>query len=207
MDSTFEYMVHKSDKLPEFNYDFTAIEKSLNDDYERWAKENKTEIDDEALKNIDATLKSVKEVITNKLDILMLSLLNKQNGVSTFIRNHYDQLKMLRIISIGIVAVCIAVLVLINRKRHINNIFYWTGCSFFASGAIILAPSLYLKLSHYFDGLIMKNDAIYKSLTQSLYSIMDKTIVCGIIMIVFSLIMFIVNMGMYKGWFRFTYNR
>ena len=207
IDSTFEYMTCKTDRLPEFNYDFTAIEESLNADYERWAEENDTVIDEEAQKNIDMTLKSVKEVINNKLDVLMLSYLNKENGISTFVHDHYPQLKTLRIASFGVVAFCILLLVIINRKKHLNNIFYWTGSSLFASSVIILAPCAYLRFTSYFDGLILKNDAIYQSLTQSMYGILDKNIACAIVLLIVSIVLFVVNMAMYKGWFRFTCDR
>lgn len=204
IDANFEYMTGANDKKPEFVYDFDPIEKALNEDYERWAGENKAAAnDDNAKKNIEFTLKGIRTTFESKIDVMMLSELNKIKFTG-FVHNHYGQLKTIRIISIAACVVLIILLVLLNLKSW-NNVFYWLGCSALSSGVIIALPMIYLSKSKFFDKLILTGDAIYKSLTTALYSITDQTVICALIIAACSVIFFILNMAMYKGWFIFSY--
>ncbi|MGN1132932.1 MAG: hypothetical protein ACI4RN_00600, partial [Oscillospiraceae bacterium] len=197
IDSTIDYMNNKATEKPTSIYDYTAIETALNNDYARWAKENNKTIDDIAKKNIDYTLNHIKESIDSKLDVMMFTYLNDY-GISDFIHNHYNIIKLARIISISLSAVLILLLLLIN-KRHVNNGLYWIGCSSLISGIIFCIPTIYLKATNYFDGLILKNDSIYKSLTELLYNFVDRLLICGIIMVVVGVALFVADYFMCKN--------
>ena len=195
-DATIDYMNNVTNKKPTIVYDYTAIETALNNDYARWAKENNKIIDENAKKNIDYTLSHIKDTLDAKFDVMMFTYVNNF-GISDFVHNHYDMLKIARIILTSFAAVLILILFLINRK-HINCGFYWVGCSSLISGIIFCIPAIYLKASRYFDGLILKNDAIYKSLTELMYSFVNKVLIFGIILLVAGAILFLIDFLMCK---------
>ena len=204
VDSTFDYMSGKTNKLPAFEYDFTALEQSVDNDYHRWAKENETEFDEQLAKNEKQTIDSAEKVILTKLDIMMLSTINKENGYSTKIHNNYGLINKLIFGLSGAIILIIALLWLINRN-HARNVFYWVSTALYSSSAILIVPAAILKFTHYYDRLAIKNEVIYSALTQSLYSITNKTLVCGIILLVCATIVMFIYVAVSKGMFKFRH--
>lgn len=206
VDSTFEYMSGKTSKLPEFEFDFTALEENVHNDYLRWAAENNVQYTDELAGYESRTIASAKSVILNKLDIMLLSYLNKDGGISTTIRNNYSNLGKIMYGALGVCILLLAVIVLINRK-HIRNLFYWTSVAFLTGGVILVLPTAILKGTRYFDSLVLANDAIYSALTQSLYAITNEVFKGGIILIVTAALLMFIHYAMLKGMFKFRYKK
>lgn len=206
VDSTFEYMSGKTSKLPEFEFNFTALEENVHNDYVRWANENEVEFTDELKGYEQRTIANSEAVILNKLDIMLLSHLNGEGGISTKIRSVYGNIGNIMYGMLGICILLGAVVFFINRK-HIRNAFYWVSVSFLSAGAIMIIPSAILIGTRYFDGLVLQNDAIYSALTQSLYAITNEILMGGIILAaVFAVLMFI-YVALYKNMFKFRYNK
>lgn len=204
VDSTFDYMSGKTNKLPEFEYDFTELERSVDNDYQRWAEENEVEFDDQLAKNEKATIDSAEKVILTKLDIMMFSAINGENGFSTKIHNNYGLIKIAIIALAVAVAVVVGLLWIINRK-HTNNLFYWVSTSIYSASAILIIPTLLFKLTKYFDRLAIKNEVIYSALTQSLYSVNGKILACGIIMFVLATVIMVLYVALKRGMFKFNH--
>lgn len=206
VDSTFEYMSGKTGKLPEFEYDFTPLEESLHKDYEDWAKEHNKEFDDKLKAMEKKTVDNVEKYVRDRLDIMMLSSINKENGISTKIRNTVGFIRTLQWILLGVIAALVGLMLLLNRK-HITYVLYWSGSAFFAGGLLLIIPTAVLKITKYFDGLVIRNQSIYKAIIYSLYSVTDKTLICGVILAVLSAVLMFLFAAYSKNMFKFRYNR
>ncbi len=191
VDSTFDYMKNSTDVFPEFSYDFTSMEINVTQAYVDWAQENDIEQDEQFKSGVDTTIANVKNVVLTKLDIMMLSHLNGENGISTKIRRVYPNLTLIRLATVAVLLILIVIYNFINKK-HKSTIVYWFATSIFCSGLMFVVPCAILKHTKYFDGLILKYDAIYKSLTQSLYNFLDIYIQIGGVLVAISAIMYFI---------------
>lgn len=206
VDSTFDYISGKSSSLPKFNYDFSTMETNIHDDYIRWSKKNGIEYDEKVQKYERYTIKSIESVVLNKLDIMLLSHINTDNGLSTQIRNNYKMIKVIWIITLIISIVSFAVLYFLNLHR-IRNIFYWLSIGFLTSGLILSIPALILKKTKYFDGLVLSNDAIYEALTKSLYAVTNETLIAGMILLALFVIFMFIYIALQKDLFKFKHSK
>lgn len=206
VDSTFDYINGKSNRLPEFEYDFKPLEKNLHKDYEDWALENNKKLDSKTEAMEQKTLKNVKEFINSKLDIMMFSTLNKENGFSTKLRNSLGKVKAAGIgVAVGVI-IFIGLIWLINRK-HGKYSFYWISCGCFCASMMMIIPSAILKITKYFDGLVIKNESMYNAFVKSLYSVNDKILICGIILFAISAAVMLLFVAASKNMFRFKYRK
>ena len=160
VEDTFSYILGKKSELPEFKADFTLLEKNISDDYTKWAKK-------EGVKYTQA--------IESDLDVMLLSHINKPNGISTKLKDLLVLARKIRIALIATAVILIGVMAAVNRK-HISGLLYWVGTSLFCSSMLILVPCAILKGTKYYDGLAIHNDTVYNALTRSMYGLTDSLI-------------------------------
>lgn len=206
IDGTFEYMNGKNDKLPEFEYSYEPLEEALHNDYLRWCKENKKEYDNKMRNMENKTISNVEEIIDSKLDIMMLSKVNKPNGISTKVRHRVHLLNYALWGSIALTAVIVGVMALVNRK-HIKYIFYWIFIACFCSGVLLIIPTAIARATKYFDGLVIHNQSVYKAFVYSLYSISDKLMITGFVLVGVGLAMLVIFIAAIKNMFDFKYRK
>ena len=204
VDSTVQYLSGQTNKLPTFEFDYEPLEESIHNDFLKWCEENETEFDDELKENESMTIRDAKSVINTKLDVMMLSYLNGPNGISTKVHDNFGIIKLASIGISFVILLVIALLIIINRKR-LRNIFYWCSTSVFSAGVLLIIPTAIIKASKYFDGLILKNDAVYNALTQSLYGVINIILISGIVMIVLAILLMFIYYAMLKDMFKFSH--
>ena len=187
VEDTFSYILGKQSELPEFKIDFTFLEKNISDDYTKWAEKEGVEYTQE-LENIkQKTIKNAEQAIESDLDVMLLSHINKPNGISTKLKNLLVLARKIRIALIAVATVLVGAMAAVNRK-HISGLLYWTGTSLFCSSMLILVPCAILKGTKYYDGLAIHNDTVYNALTKSMYGITDSLLKFSAITLVVSLL-------------------
>ena len=87
VEDTFSYILGKKSGLPEFKADFTLFEKNISDDYTKWAKKEGVEYTQELEDIKQKTIKNVEQAIESDLDVMLLSHINKPNGISTKLKD------------------------------------------------------------------------------------------------------------------------
>ena len=87
VEDTFSYILGKKSGLPEFKADFTLLEKNISDDYTKWAKKEGVEYTQELEDIKQKTIKNVEQAIESDLDVMLLSHINKPNGISTKLKD------------------------------------------------------------------------------------------------------------------------
>ena len=117
----------------------------------------------------------MEQAIESDLDVMLLSHINKPNGISTKLKDLLVLARKIRIALIATAVILIGVMAAVNRK-HICGLLYWVGTSLFCSSMLILVPCAILKGTKYYDGLAIHNDTVYNALTRSMYGLTDSLI-------------------------------
>lgn len=170
-------------------FDFSEVEKSITNYFEAFAEENNVDVNEKYQEQLDKTIKAAKTEIENHIDIFMLDVMER-SGVLDKAEKLYPFLTPVMIAVISALAVCIVILAVLNRKS-IPALFYWGAVSCLCSSVIVAVPCLILKFSDYFNGLVIRTDYIFKSVTAVLYSMVDALLLVQIIIFAAAVILFV----------------
>lgn len=189
------YITGKSAAKPEVRYDFESLENDITEYVESYSEENGIEKDEEYYSLIENTIDTCETQIKGKLDVMMLKKLSDSPAVKG-IR------KLAPCINIGIVMtlICLAAIIFamyLTDRDHPFDMLYWVGCAMFASSAVMLIPSMYLKHTNFFDGFFVENESIYRAMTGLLYSVTDKIYTVNLLIAVIGVIMMIATQIIY----------
>lgn len=147
VEDTFSYILGKKSELPEFKADFTLLEKNISDDYTKWAEKEGVKYTQELEDIKQKTIKNVEQAIESDLDVILLSHINKPNGISTKLKDLLVLARKIRIALIATAVILIGVMAAVNRK-HIGGLLYWVGTSLFCSSMLILVPCAILRVQN-----------------------------------------------------------
>jgi hypothetical protein len=202
VEDTFSYILGKKSGLPEFKADFTLLEKNISDDYTKWAEKEGVKYSQELEDIKQKTIKNVEQAIESDLDVMLLSHINKPNGISTKLKDLLVLARKIRIALIATAVILIGVMAAVNRK-HIGGLLYWVGTSLFCSSMLILVPCAILKGTKYYDGLAIHNDTVYNALTRSMYGLTDSliklsTVTLVVAVLFMALFALIINLTKFK---------
>lgn len=202
VEDTFNYILGKKSELPEFKADFTLLEKNISDDYTKWAEKEGVKYTQELEDIKQKTIKNVEQAIESDLDVMLLSHINKPNGISTKLKDLLVLARKIRIALIATAVIFIGVMAAVNRK-HIGGLLYWVGTSLFCSSMLILVPCAILKGTKYYDGLAIHNDTVYNALTRSMYGLTDSliklsTVTLVVAVLFMALFALIINLTKFK---------
>lgn len=187
VEDTFNYIQGKNAEIPSFKISFDLLEKNVSDDYTKWAEEEGVEYTQE-LENIkQKTIENTEQAITSDLDVMLLSHINKPDGISTKLRLLLSAARKIRLALAGTAIILLGIMAAINRK-HISGLLYWCGTFLFASSMLILVPCVILKVTKYYDGLAIHNDTVYNALSRSMYGITDNIIKFSVISLIVAIL-------------------
>ncbi|MCI7805385.1 MAG: hypothetical protein MR503_09985 [Oscillospiraceae bacterium] len=172
INSFFDYLSGKTDKIEETEIDFSQLEKNITDFFNEFAEENNVELNDEFNQQLDKTIKAAETDINSFTNIFMLDYIEKA-GIPQKIRKVYPVVSPVLYAFIAVTAICIILLILLNKKE-IKSFLYWLSVSGLCSAVIMLIPCIMLKSSDYFSRLIMRTDYIYFAVTGLLNDIVDS---------------------------------
>lgn len=172
INSFFDYISGKTDKIEETEIDFSQLENNITDFFNEFAEENNVELNDEFKKQLDKTIKAAETDINSFTNIFMLDYIEKA-GIPQKIRKVYPVVSPAFYAFIAVTAICIILLILLNKKE-IKSFLYWLSVSGLCSAVIMLIPCIMLKSSDYFSRLIMRTDYIYFAVTGLLNDMVDS---------------------------------
>ena len=89
----------------------------------------------------------------------------------------------------------VLLLLLLNIKK-LRQTWYWTGCSMFCAGVILLVPTVWLKSTAWFDRFSVKSEQTFSAVTAYLYGITDTVKLYAIICLVLAVLLWIIS-GVY----------
>lgn len=159
----FDYVSGKTNKIEKSEVDYSELEKSISDYFDKFAKENNVEINDLFKTQLDNTITAAKKDVNSFTNIYMLDYIEKA-GIHKKLHTIYPMISIAVYILSGGILLCAAIMFLLNKKE-IKAFFYWFAVSGLCSSVIGLIPCIIIKKSDYFSRLIMRTDYIYYAVT------------------------------------------
>lgn len=156
-------------------FDYSALEKSITDYFDKFAKENNVEIDDSYKKQLQNTIDTAENEIENYADVYMLNLIDS-TGILDKAFSYYGDLAPLMYVCGGIALLCMLLLIAISLKKS-SLASYWMAVSFICASIIMLVPTLLVKLSGFEQRLIVRNDSIYTAVTKFISKVVDGMLI------------------------------
>ncbi|SFD33969.1 hypothetical protein SAMN02910406_03702 [Ruminococcus albus] len=187
--SSLEYMFGRSLAKPEVDYDYTDFENDVTEYVEKHAEANNIEMDKEYYAFIDNTIDVAEKKVNSSFDILMAKKLATSSS-SSVLKRIVPELSLGIGICIVVLAVLLGLMFYIDR-HHPFDMPYWFGTIFFACGALFLIPSLYCRLTGYFDGLFMEDQSIYYAITGAIYGVTNRLILVNGILFALGIVLMI----------------
>lgn len=162
----FDYITAENSKTSveriDYSY-YSALEKSITDYFEEFAKENNVEVDEAYNTQLQNTIDTAISEIDNYTDIYLIDLIEKTGAIEK-VRKYYNLINILMYVCIAVTVLCAAIIVILTRKR-IANTLYWLSISGICMSIIMLIPTLWLKISGVTNKLIIRNKCVYSAYT------------------------------------------
>ncbi|MBQ8825079.1 MAG: hypothetical protein IJZ64_07630 [Ruminococcus sp.] len=165
-------------KDAEYKPDYTGLEESISAFFSDYAKSINYNPDEAYEKKLNETIEKAESSINSKLDVFKFETMRKA-GILNKIDKIIPLLNAGRIIS-GIASV-ILIIVLILGKKNVWGRIYWTGCSFFSVGLILMIPGIFLIATDYFSAFTIKDSAIYSAFTGIMNNTTNTILYSGIV--------------------------
>lgn len=178
------------------NFDFTPLENSITDYFDKFAQENNVEVDDAYKNQLQKTIDTAKNEINDFSDIYMLTLIEKTDVFSKAV-SVYKYLDIIMYICIGLAVLCMVVIAVIS-KRKLQFALYWYSTAILCSSVIMMIPTLYIKLSGITKRFAIGNKCIYYAITGYMSKVLNTMIIFELIMIAAALIIFILYLFISK---------
>ncbi|MBR1822977.1 MAG: hypothetical protein IJ779_01950 [Ruminococcus sp.] len=170
----------------EMEYDFTAVEKSLTEYFEEYARTNHVIKDETYEKRLAESIANAEKTAVSAVDVYHLETM-KSSGIWSDIgtaRNIIPRLKTALIAAAAVIAVLILLL---------KNFFYWIGTALFASGCILSVPTAIVKFSGYIMRFAVKDHTAYNLVTKTLTAVNGNVLISGLGMAAVGIIMIIIG--------------
>lgn len=179
-------LIEKND----YSYDYSALEKSITDYFDKFAKENNVEVDEAYKAQLQNTIDTAISEIDNYTDIYLIDLAEKTGFFGT-VRKYYDLVSILMYVCIA-ATVLFAVLIVISTRKRIANMLYWLSLSGICMSIITLIPTLWLKISGITNKLIIRNKCVYSAYTGFLSDTINSLLTTVMIILVISIVILII---------------
>ncbi len=163
-------------------FDYTNLEKSITNYFDKFAQENNVEINDDYNNQLKKTIDTAISEIDEFSDVYMLDFMHEKNIIDKA-ADIYKYLDPIMYIFMGLSLLCIILICGISRKKF-RNAFYWISMALICSSALMLFPTLYIKLSGMANKLLIRNEGIYAAVTSYISKILNMLCVTEIIILV-----------------------
>lgn len=190
INSLFDYISGKTDKIEEAEIDFSQLEKNISDFFNEFAEENNVELNETFTNQLDKTIRSAENDINTFTNIYMIDYMEKA-GILQNIRKVYPYIQPVLYTLVGITVLCIILLIFINKKE-LKSFLYWLSVSGICSSVILLIPCIIIKSSDYFSRLIMRTDYIYFAITGLLNDLVNALMKSQLIIFAASVLIMLV---------------
>lgn len=153
------------------NFDFTALENSISDYFDKFAQENNVEVDEAYKNQLQKTIDTAKSEIEDFADIYLMSFIGKESIISK-VSSIYKYLSPIMFVCIGLALVCIILIAVVSRKKF-RFAIYWYSMAAVCSSVLMLIPTLYIKISGITDKLIIRNECVYSAVTGYISNVLN----------------------------------
>lgn len=189
----FDYITAENSKTSveriDYSY-YSALEKSITDYFEEFAKENNVEVDEAYNTQLQNTIDTAISEIDNYTDIYLIDLIEKTGAIEK-VRKYYNLINILMYVCIAVTVLCAAIIVILTRKR-IANTLYWLSISGICMSIIMLIPTLWLKISGVTNKLIIRNKCVYSAYTGFLSNSIGSLLTTVMTILVISTVILII---------------
>ncbi len=189
LQESINYITDENSPAPSINFDYSKVEKSITDYIEKHAEENNIEKNDEYHKLLNNTIKTAKEQIESRFDVMMLYTLSKQSPAE-WLHEHSGIFKIGTFVFIAIAVILVALMLFLDR-HHPRDYPYWAGLILAVSSGFWLIPAVYLKSTNYFDAFFIRNEYIYKSVTGLFDLTLDHLIKLHAVLLIIGVVLII----------------
>ena len=189
------YLTDPNAPKPEIQFDFAPIETYVDSYIIGYTQANGFEVDEEVLKLVDNTHKTIESQITGQLDVSLLYTLS-QTAYAPMMHKFSGLIEKAVYICGGVCAALLLAMVIVDRK-HPRDLPYWLGATFFSSGIIILVPALYLRKISYFDSFFMRTDNVYKTITGVCNTLLTRVINTQTVVAIFGVFLILATVGIH----------
>lgn len=157
--------------------DFSALEQSITDYFERYAAENHCEKDSTYDTKLAQTIQNAEHTIQDALDVYQLDTLKNAGLWQKLIGRTHKPL-MLLTVGCGILAVLAIGALLLLRSTPC----YWIGTGTFAGGVLLAAPMLWVMGSNYISRFSLKEPAVYAVFTGTMTQLAHLVLLIGLLL-------------------------
>ncbi len=161
--------------------DFTEIEKSITEYFEKYAIDNNVVKDDVYTEKLSEVIENTKREIIDAVDVYRTELLRKTTLINKifWLREH---IKKILISAVMIISVLIFILIMLK------NPLYWIATALFSSGLLIIIPTACLLATSYIMNFSIKDYVVYNLVTKTLSSVVYIFLNAGIVMFLIGVI-------------------
>lgn len=167
----FAYLHGKSETYT-FTMDFTELETAVRQFFSDYADENHISKDAVYEEKVDAAIEEAEAEIVFIVDTFKLTTMY-ENGWLTKIRTYIHLLDKAAV-ALTVLAVILCILLFVISKG--TEGFYWTGISACTAGILTGVPSIYIKVSDYVSGFVVKDQQIFAAVVGYLQFLTNREI-------------------------------
>lgn len=187
--ASLDYTFGKSNTKPALSYDFTQLETDITEYIEKYSSANDIEKDAEYYTFIDNTINVVEKKMEASFDIMMAKQL-ADSSIPKLTRRLVPSANIMLGVCVVVFAGLLGLMFYINR-HHPFDMPYWIGVIMFSGSSLLLLPTVYLRITDYFDGLFIDNRSTFFALTGSLYGVTDRIILVNCILFALGIVLMI----------------
>ncbi|MBP3797503.1 MAG: hypothetical protein J6I46_07000 [Ruminococcus sp.] len=187
--TSLEYTFGKSNTKPEINYDYTQLEKDITEYIEKYSDANGIEKDSEYYSLIDQTIHTAEVKLEGSFDIMMAQKLANSSAPQS-LRRIVPALDIAMIVC-GVITIALIALMFYINRHHLFDMVYWIGTILFCGGGMLLIPTVFFKVTKYFDGFFLTDESLYRVATGSLYGLSDRIMMVNLVLCGFGVVLII----------------
>ena len=187
--ASLDYTFGKSNDKPAVIYDYTQFETDVTDYIEKYADANDIEKDAEYYTLIDNTISTAEKKLDSSFDIMMAQKL-AESSVPKLTRRLVPSLNILLGVCVVVFVGLLGLMLYVDR-HHPFDMPYWIGALMFCGSAVLLIPTVYCRITNYFDSLFLNDKSAFYALTGSLYGVTDRIILVNSILFALGLVLMI----------------
>ena len=158
--------------------DFSALESSITDYFEKYAEENNCAKDDTYNEKLRETIDNGEKVISDATDLLRTETLQKSGYLSKL-----HKLRTLTFAGEGVCGVLTVLLLLLLRNR------YWIGTGCFGAGALLTAGAGVIFGTGVIHRFVLKEAAVYAVVTGTMTALTTAVLVSGIVLLALGVVL------------------
>ena len=160
--------------------DFSALESSITDYFEKYAEENHYVKDDTYNEKLQETIDNGEKIISDATDLLRKDTLQKAGYLSKL-----EKLRTLAFAGAGVCGVLTVLLLVLLRNG------YWIGTGCFGAGALLTVGAGVVFGTGVIYRFVLKEAAVYAVVTGTMTALTTAVLVAGIVLLAIGVVLLV----------------